>query len=133
MRSAPGSRPAAPAGGWVVGALLLALAALLAWTAWQNQALRERVTALEEENRSLPRAPAPAPAIMVAPAALAVPLAGVASRAAPAAPPPVSHDPLAAYARLPAASSARLGPLEEAARRLGEPASRPATSPFGRP
>lgn len=114
----------------MAGAVLLALAALFAWTAWQNEALRGRVAALERENRSLAQA-------LAARAAAAPPAAtpGPAAAVAPAPPRDVASaaaDPLAAYAK-PPASSPRQGPLEEALQRLGEPVHSPGASPFGRP
>lgn len=117
-------------GWWLAGALLV-LAALLAWAAWQNQMLRGRVAALEQQNRALGEA--------LAARAVAIPQAAPASVAVradapqprPAASP--ASDPLAAYARPPASSPYRQGPLEEALQRLREPVRSPGASPFGRP
>lgn len=131
MAGATGSRSHTRRGWWLAGALALALGALLAWTAWQNEALRGRVAALEEENRSLAQTLA-ARAAATAPPAMPAPVASVAAApVAPMAPVPAS-DALAAYARAPG-SSPRQGPLEEALQRLREPAPRAGTSPFGRP
>lgn len=128
-----GSHPQTHAGWWLPGATLVALTALLAWTAWQNAALRERLTALEQENRSLRQAP-PVPATVTAPPAVPVPLASVAAGLPPTAPPPAAvADPLAAYAKPPASSPRSQGPLEAALQRLSEPAASPGASPFGRP
>lgn len=129
MDSATGSR--SHTGWWLTGAVLLALAALLAWTAAQNEALRGRVAALEQENRSLARALA-ARAVAVPQAAAPSPGAVVAAgpptpAAAPAA------DPLAAYAKPPPSTPRDQGPFEEALQRLREPVSNPGASPFGRP
>ena len=126
MGSATGSRSHTHTRWWL-GALLLAL---LAWTAWQNEALRGRVAALEQENRSLAQALA-ARAVAVpqaaAPGPVAVVVAGPLTPAAVSAP-----DPLTAYAKPPASSPRGQGPFEEALQRLREPVSNPGTSPFGR-
>ena len=131
MVGATGSRSHTHTGWWLAGALLLTLAALLAWTAWQNEALRGRLAVLEQENSSLRQAlaaravAAPQPA---APASMAVVTAGpLPQTVAPAAP-----DPLAAYAKPPNSSPLRQGPLEEALQRLREPVPGTGVSPFGR-
>lgn len=130
MRSAPGSRADAPTGWWVAGALLLALAALLAWTAWQNQALRGRVAGLERENRALAQALAARAAAAPTPGSAGA-LAAVAGRPPPAAGAPAAAAPFAPHASLPASSPARAGPLEEALQRLRAPVASPGASPFG--
>lgn len=128
MAGVTGPRSHTHTGWWLAGALLLAL---LAWTAWQNEALRGRVAVLEQENRSLARALAAR-----ATAAPQVPSASLAvvggAPLAPAAAPAVSG-PLAPQGKPVAPSPQRQGPLEEALQRLREPASSPGTSPFGRP
>lgn len=133
MVGATGSRSHTHSGWWLAGALLVALAALLAWTAWQNEALRGRLAALEQENNSLRQALA-APAV-AAPQQPATPasIAIVTSGPLPQAVAPAAADPLAAYAKPPNPSSPRQGPLEEALRRLREPVPSPGVSPFGRP
>jgi len=115
------------------GAALLTLAALAAWSGWDNLALRDRLAVLERENHALRQAaltqPAPAPA--VAPAVSAAPAADAPPPRPSVATPAGPGDPLAAYARLPA-STPRRGPLEEALQRLREPVPAPGASPFGR-
>lgn len=118
-------------GWWLAVAVLLALAVLLAWTAWQNEALRARVAALEQENRALAQAlaaragaaPQPGPPATVAVESTRLPPAGA----------PAAADPLAASAKPPASTPHRQGPLEEALQRLREPVPNPDASPFGRP
>lgn len=106
--------------------MLLALAAMLAWTAWQNETLRGRLAVLEQENRSLAQAleaPATAPPQPVIPAAASVAAAG-----------PLPFPPMAAAAApKPASPRPRSGPLEEALQRQREVVPSAGTSPFGRP
>lgn len=75
MVRATGSRSHTHTGWWLAVAVLLALTVLLAWTAWQNEALRARVAVLEQENRALAQALAARAAAapqLGAPAAVAV-------------------------------------------------------------
>lgn len=130
MVRATGSRSHTHTGWWFAGAVLLALAGLFAWTAWQNEALRGRVAALEQENRSLAQALAARAAAAPQPATPA----SVALVSAGSLPPaPAAGDPVAASAGPPASSPRHQGPLEEALQRLREPVPSPGTSPFGRP
>lgn len=132
MLRAAGSRSHTHTGWWFAGVLLLALAALFAWTAWQNEALRGRVAALEQENRSLAQALAARAAAAPQPGAPAA-VAAVSGGPLPAATAPAVADPLAAYAKPQPFSPAHRGPLEEALQRLREPVPNPGASPFGRP
>lgn len=132
MVRATGSRSHTHTGWWLAVAVLLALTVLLAWTAWQNEALRARVAALEQENRALAQAVAlraGAAAQSGAPPAVAA----VSGRPLPAATAPAVSDPLAARAKPTASSPASRGPLEDALLRLREPVPNPSASPFGRP
>jgi hypothetical protein len=107
--------------------VLLALAALFAWTAWQNAALRGRVAALEQENRSL------AQALRARAAAASQPATPAAASVVAAGPLPFPPPKAAAAAPHPASSLPRPGPLEEAFQRQREAVPGPGTSPFGRP
>lgn len=129
MVRATGARSHTHTGWWFAGAMLAALAALFVWTAWQNEALRGRVAALERENRSLAQALAARAAAAPQPAMAASVAAVPAVRLLPTL---AAVDPLATYAKSPA-SSPRQGPLEEALQRLREPVPSPGASPFGRP
>lgn len=131
MVRATGSRSHTHTGWWLAVAVLLALTVLLAWTAWQNEALRARVAALEQENRALAQALAARAAAASAPAAPA-PAAVVGGAALPVAAARAA-DPLAAAASAPASSPRGQGPLEDALQRLREPVPSPGASPFGRP
>lgn len=126
MVRASGSHSHTHTGWWFAGAVLIALAVLLAWTAWQNEALRGRVAVLEQENRSLAQALAAREAAAMQPA---IPAAASVVAAGPLPFPPSEA---AAAAPKPASSLPRLGPLEEAFQRQREVVPSPGTSPFGR-
>lgn len=131
MRSAAGFRSSPHRRWWRLsaGAAVLALAAIAAWSGWENRALRDRVALLERENQVLRQAALARPA--AAPQSVAPIPAGAAAPPGPSAAPRRAVDPLAAYAA-PPGSAPRQGPLEEALQRLREPVPAPGTSPFGR-
>ncbi len=134
MPPATDSRSRTHAGRWFAGGLLLALAALLAWTARQDEAWRNRVAALERENQSLRQA------LALRNAATPQPATPAAAIVATAQPPPqpqppgaAGNDPIAAHASPPGSSVRAQGPLEAALQARRETALRAGASPFARP